>query len=484
MLFNSLEYIAFLLAMFVAWWATIRHLRVARLVLLAGSLTFYACWQPAYLILMISCTAVDFLCARGISQTSDPGRRKLFLVASLVYDLGVLALFQYFNFFMSSVGDVATWLDAHEAFTFGDTYLGAVRLDVLLPVGISFFTFQSMSYTIDVYRREMDAIPDYPRYLLFVSFFPQLVAGPIVRAIDLVPQLLTRPVLTDEMGSRGLFLIMIGLFKKVALADYLALNLVDRTFDMPGQFSSLEMLVGIYGYAFQIYCDFSAYSDIAIGSALLFGFHFPANFDSPYQSRNLQEFWRRWHISLSTWLRDYLYVSLGGNRRGPWRTYRNLLLTMLLGGLWHGAGWNFVIWGALHGGALAVLRALQRRREARGRPPLLRGPVGGALAGLLTFHYVCLAWVFFRTPDLEAAGSVLSRLAELSHGAANLAPELLLVLGVAVVGHLWPARHLERIIAGFGALPASVQGVALVAVGLGLRQVAQVDMVPFIYFQF
>ncbi len=475
MLFNSLEYVAFLLCVFVVYWATVRFARVALGILLFASLVFYASWNLWYLSLILVTTAVDFTLGRWMGRTEAPARRRTLVATSVAYNLTVLGIFKYFDFFMAQADGLLAWLGADPT---------NLRLGLLLPVGISFFTFQSMSYTIDIYRRRMEPVASYPRYLLYVSFFPQLVAGPIVRARDLLPQLERRPALTDEMGGRGLFLILLGLFKKVAVADYLALNLVDRVFESPVHYTSVEVLCGVYAYALQIYCDFSGYSDIAIGSALLLGFRFPDNFDAPYKARNLQDFWRRWHISLSTWLRDYLYIALGGSRRGPWRTYRNLLLTMLLGGLWHGAGWAFVTWGALHGGALAVLRAWQRRREAAGRAPLLRGRLGRAVAVTFTFHYVCLAWVFFRAPDFGAAVEVLRQIAEFSGGAANLTAHLVGVMAIGACTHFWPKRGYEALVSGFARLHWAWQAAALVAAGLALRSLASVDVVPFIYFQF
>ncbi len=474
MLFNSLEYVTFLLVVFGLYWATVRYARVALGVLLAASLIFYASWNAWYLSLIIATTLVDFTVGRQLAR-GDPKWRKTWLWTSVAYNLGVLAIFKYFNFFMGQADSVLTWFGL-DAWT--------IRLDVLLPVGISFFTFQSMSYTIDIYRERLEPITSYPRYLLYVSFFPQLVAGPIVRARDLLPQLANRPALTDAMGGRGLFLIMLGLFKKVVIADYLALNIVDRVFSSPGHYTSVEVLAGVYAYALQIYCDFSGYSDIAIGSALLLGFTFPDNFNAPYIARNLQAFWRRWHISLSTWLRDYLYIAMGGSRGGAWRTYRNLAVTMLLGGLWHGAGWNFIIWGALHGFALALLRMWQRRRDAQAREPLLRGWVGGAVATCITFHYVCFAWVFFRAPDFQSATAVLTQLSQFSVGSANLTPHILAVMAVGFVTHFWPRGAFDAFVAGFARLHWAWQGLSMVAVGLALRKLAATDVVPFIYFQF
>ncbi|MEZ4471907.1 MAG: MBOAT family protein [bacterium] len=502
MLFNSLEFVTFFVVVFTLYWATVRWAGVATMVLLLASLLFYACWNPLYLLLIIASSGVDFLVGGRLHREQSPRRRRAMLISSLIYNLGVLALFKYFNFFMESLGDGATWLDKVllgqgliEAPFLRDLKWLDLRLDALLPVGISFFTFQSMSYTIDVYRGELEPVGEgegrvwwhpahFARYLLFVSFFPQLVAGPIVRARDLLPQLKLRPMVTDAMAGRGLYLILLGLFKKVVIADYLALNLVDRTFTMTTGFSSLEVLVGIYGYAFQIYCDFSGYSDIAIGAALLLGFRFPDNFNAPYIARNLQEFWHRWHISLSSWLRDYLYIALGGNRGKPWQTYRNLMLTMLLGGLWHGAGWNFVIWGALHGGALAVLRAWQRARARVGLGPLFPFAGGRVVAALITFHYVCFAWIYFRAPTLEQAQTVIDQLGELTWHTTNLDARVLLILGVAVAMHITPRRWFDEVVAAFARLPATVQAAGAVVAGLGIQAMASADAVPFIYFQF
>jgi alginate O-acetyltransferase complex protein AlgI len=476
--FNSLSYFVFLAVVFVVYWTTVRLRWFPSFLLLVASYVFYGSWNRWYLLLIFTSSTVDWFCAGRLALSTEPVARKRWLIFLICYNLGILSVFKYFNFFMDSATSLVrvAGLD-----------LALPHSSLILPAGISFFTFQSMSYAIDVYRREIEPEPSYLRYLTFVAFFPQLLAGPIVRAHDLLPALRNRPALTDEMGGRGLALIAIGLFKKVLIADYLAVNLVDRTFDLPYQFSSVEMLAGVYGYALQIYCDFSGYTDIAIGTALLLGIRFPLNFDAPYQSKNLQEFWRRWHISLSSWLRDYLYVSLGGNRGGRWKTYRNLLLTMLLGGLWHGASWNFVIWGALHGGALAVLRFWQERRDAAGLGPLLRGRFGGLgtpLAVFATFNFVCLAWVFFRAHGFGEARDVLARIFAFEGGTTNLTGPLLLVMGVGFATHFWPRAWFESGVRRFVALPAFAQAAGLVAMGFGLREVVQAKVVPFIYFQF
>jgi D-alanyl-lipoteichoic acid acyltransferase DltB (MBOAT superfamily) len=323
------------------------------IVLFVASSLFYHAWAAAmpgpyrYLLgLLLFTIVLDYFLGIWIEESESPLARKALVIVSVVSNLGILFFFKYADFVTQDV-----------------LVLDVDRLDLILPAGISFHTFQSLSYTIDVYRKKLPATRSVIQFATFVLFFPQLVAGPIVRAHDLLPQLDKLPALELQKATRGLFLILVGLFKKIALADTLALAIVDRVFEAPENFSSVEVLAGVYGYALQIYLDFSAYSDIAIGSALVLGMTLPENFRTPYRSANLQEFWRRWHISLSTWLRDYLYIALGGNRGAAWRTYLNLILTMLLGGLWHGASWAFIVWGGLHGFGLAITRYFQRATE-------------------------------------------------------------------------------------------------------------------------
>jgi D-alanyl-lipoteichoic acid acyltransferase DltB (MBOAT superfamily) len=329
----------------------------------------------------------------------------------------------------------------------------------------------------------LDFLQDVVKFLVFVSFFPQLVAGPIVRAIDFLPQLEVRPTLSAKEVSRGAALIMGGLIKKLVIGDYLAVNLVDRVFETPNMFSSFEVLLGVYGYAMQIYCDFSGYTDIAIGSALLFGYTLTLNFNRPYQADSLQEFWHRWHISLSTWLRDYLYIPLGGNRGGPWGTYRNLVLTMLLGGLWHGAAWTFVIWGAMHGGMLMLTRLWQRWRKERGANPK-PGLAYRLLMVFLTFHFVCLTWIMFRATSLEQAWGVMARIGQLVPGTTNVAWTVALALAAGYGIHATPTAWRERLIAAFHRLPVWLQAPILVGILWALREAATSQVVPFIYFQF
>jgi alginate O-acetyltransferase complex protein AlgI len=507
-LFNTLNYAIFFAFAFAGSWMLARVAKGwARIVfLLILSYGFYAAgfdknlnWNFKYLPLIFASSTVDFFLARAIARIEDQRRRKMMLAITVVLNLGFLGFFKYWNFAIENVQIVrAMWT--------GQPVSSNEALKVLLPpVGISFFTFESMSYVIDVYRRELKPHKSYIRYLLFVCFFPHLVAGPIVRPRDLLPQLEAEPKLTREEGSEGLFLIAIGLLKKIVISDQLALQLVDRVFENPQSYSSVEVLAGVYGYAAQIYCDFSGYTDIAIGSALLLGVRFPLNFDSPYKAHDLQDFWRRWHISLSTWLRDYLYIPLGGNRGSELATYRNLMLTMVLGGLWHGASWTFVLWGFLHGFGLAVTRLYQRRRQvlpvarnaASGsayREPAEGGPVvvaareptfaRRAFGVFLTFHYVCLAWIFFRAPSFKKATLVLRQIAQGSTFHPNLPPIVLAILGVGLVAHFTPDAWFARMKRGFTELPAVAQGVVLFLVAVVLHEAASTQAVPFIYFQF
>jgi D-alanyl-lipoteichoic acid acyltransferase DltB (MBOAT superfamily) len=473
-LFNTTSYAIFFAFVFVVSWALARWAGglVRTVFLLVVSYGFYAAWDYRYLPLIFASSTVDFFLARAIAAEERPRARKALLVVTVALNLGFLGFFKYWNFAADNAATLVALLSGRPA--------GAsAALELLPPVGVSFFTFESMSYVVDVYRRDTPPHPSYLRYLLFVSFFPHLVAGPIVRPMDLLPQLARTPRLTREDGSEALLLIALGLLKKVAIADYLALNLVDRVFERPESFSSLEVLAGVYGYAVQIYCDFSGYTDIAIGSALLLGVRFPKNFDSPYKATNLADFWRRWHISLSSWLRDYLYIPLGGNRGSELRTYRNLLLTMLLGGLWHGASWTFVFWGLLHGVGLAATRWFQR---ARG--PRREGGLGRAIGVFFTFHYVCLAWIFFRAPTFSRATLVLKQLAGLTTFHPNLPAAVVLILAIGLLAHYTPERVYERARLAFSSAPAPAQGALLFGVAVLLHEAASADAVPFVYFQF
>lgn len=336
MVFNSIEFLIFLSAVLAIYGVVYKNEFARDGFLLLASYVFYSAWYWQYSLLILSSTIIDYLVGRRLAKENCVRRRRFYLIISLTFNLGLLAIFKYFNFF-STVGA--------EALSVFGLELNAIQHELLLPVGISFYTFQTLSYTIDIYRRNIEPEKSFLKFAVFVSFFPQLVAGPIVRASEFLPQLHKKIKIDSATVNSGLFLIFCGLVKKILIADSLALLVVDDVFEDPSFFSSLDLMMSLYAYALQIYCDFSGYSDIAIGVALILGFKLPINFNRPYLAKDPSEFWSRWHITLSSWLRDYLYVSLGGNRCGTWITGRNLIITMLLGGLWHGAATNFVLGG-------------------------------------------------------------------------------------------------------------------------------------------
>jgi D-alanyl-lipoteichoic acid acyltransferase DltB (MBOAT superfamily) len=497
MLFNSPLYGVFLVGTWIVFWL-LRRLRLARaLFLVAASYVFYfygtwdaardepvplaaPWWALMCLGVIFVGSTIDYWVGRALGRVKRRAARNALLLVSIVYYLGVLAVFKYWNFAADSFASLFAAMGAHVRVT---------HLRLVLPFGISFFTFETMSYTIDVWRGEMAPAKRYLDYLLFVCFFPHLVAGPIVRPHTMLPQLAAPPRADEAMMTRGLWRIGVGLAKKTLVGDFLAQAIVKRVFDTPERFTALEVLLAVYAYAVQIHADFSGYSDVAIGSAALFGYELPENFDAPYVSRNLQEFWHRWHISLSTWLRDYLYKPLGGSRGSAWKTYRNLMITMVLGGLWHGASWNFVVWGTLHGGALAVTRMWQRWRGARGgrgeRAALDTGGVAGrVVATVLTFHFVCLAWVFFRAPTFEHATLALHQVASGAWSLAHVTPKVLPVIAVAMALHFAPRDWEARLRETFVRTPALVQGLLLAAVALALHVAATAKPEPFVYGQF
>lgn len=457
-----------------ALYALVRAKKVRLLFILGASYVFYAHWDWRFLPLIWGSSTVDWLLGHAIARATSEKRRKAWLIGTVILNLGVLGIFKYFNFGIDSATAVLASVGVQ---------VPEVTLRIALPIGVSFFTFESMSYVIDVYRRHIEPHESYVEYLSFVAFFPHLVAGPIVRPRDLLPQLAGPARWNSAEGSEGLFLIAIGLVKKMAIGDYLALNLVDRVFDAPTQYSAVECYSAVLGYAVQIYCDFSGYTDIAIGSALLLGVRFPLNFDSPYKAPNIQDFWRRWHISLSTWLRDYLYVPLGGNRRGEARTYLNLMITMLLGGLWHGANWTFVVWGGIHGVALALTRAYTEWRERLDVPKQSAFWVHG-LAVFGTFHLVCAAWIFFRAESFAKAATIFTQLASLTTFHPNLPASIVGVLLLGLASHFTPEAWYRRAREIFSEMPAPAQAMLLFVVGLALRSMASADAVPFVYFQF
>ena len=447
-----------------------RTLTLRLLFVTAFSYYFYYKSSGLYFGLLAVVTLSDYIIARVLSVH----RSKWLVALSLFIDLGLLGYFKYTNFFAGMWAQMV-----------GSNFQ---PWDIFLPVGISFFTFQSMSYVIDVYRGDLKPLPSLLDYAFYVSFFPQLVAGPIVRARDFAPQIRKPLEITSQMFAQGCYFIAIGLFKKAVISDYISLNFVDRIFDNPSLYSGLENLLGIYGYTLQIYCDFSGYSDMAIGIALLLGFRFPMNFNAPYRSESITDFWRRWHISLSSWIRDYIYISLGGNRKGKLRQYINLIITMLLGGLWHGASLNFVAWGGMHGVALAVHKWLRENVFHHDKTYQSTG-LRWLLSVLLTFHFVAFCWIFFRNNTFEASWVMITQVF------TNFHPELFeqvvtgywIVFAVMLFGYLTHfipdsfqnlfVRVLER---GSVVLCALL----IAAVIYLVIQVKSSEIQPFIYFQF
>jgi D-alanyl-lipoteichoic acid acyltransferase DltB (MBOAT superfamily) len=467
MLFNTPQFFLFLAIVLIFFYSAPRSWR--KYILLAASYFFYMSFIPKFILLLLSLTAIDYTAARWISRTESPGSRKVALVVSLSANLGLLGFFKYYNFFAANIAHLFHRPE------------NAFALSIILPLGISFHTFQSMSYVIDVYRKEQEPITNPIDYALFISFFPQLVAGPIVRAREFFGDLYhwQRPSTDDAL--RGLLLVFLGLAKKMVMADQFA-QIANAYFkDASKQPGMVPAWSAVIAFGIQIYFDFSGYTDMAIGMAKLLGFHFPVNFRRPYLASSITDFWHRWHISLSRWLRDYLYIPLGGNRHGKLQTYRNLMLTMLLGGLWHGASWNFMVWGGYHGALLSFERMFRGRQKTSAEPA--RWTVFYPLQALLTFGLVMVGWVFFRASTFHDSLYVLHQMFFVPHG-SQLIPRWLrvLALGTLVLAVLEEKKEwFEEVSLGPAWAYGAVCALLLLAVELiGFTEVA----VPFVYFQF
>lgn len=425
MLFNSFAFLIFLPLFMIGYWSTRGRTRLW--VMFLSSLVFYGWWDWRFLFLLLFSAIVDYSLGLLLENERDESARHRLIVLSVAVNLGLLGFFKYFGFFAESAAQLSESLGLPVTWN---------TLRIVLPVGISFYVFKTMSYTIDVYRRTQPAERDLLRFATFVVFFPELVAGPIVRASRLLPQLMRDHRFDYQRALSGLSLICSGYVRKVVVADSLA-PLVDVRFAHPEAHSALSLLIGVYFYAFQIYCDFSGYSNIAIGIARILGFDFGINFDRPYFSRGFSEFWTRWHISLSSWLRDYLYIPLGGNRGGSLFTVRNLMITMLLGGLWHGANWTFVAWGGLHGLYLVLQRVLGPLHQRVVRSLRIPRVVSDAFLLLLVFHLTCLAWVFFRAQSFAGAWRILSTIAAMGDmSLAAVDNKILVIKGAMLIGGL------------------------------------------------
>ncbi len=452
------------------------------------SLFFYYKSGGIFLFLLILVTIIDFLCGHLINHSNKKIYRKFFILFSIVSNLGILAYFKYTDFLITSVNNLfGTDFRVYDFLaSFSNKHMGSSFeiSNIILPVGISFFTFQSLSYTLDVYRNKIKPVTNILDFGFFVSFFPQLVAGPIVRASEFIPQLYAKFHLEKREFSQALFLISKGLIKKIVISDFIAVNFIDRVFEMPALYSGFENLMAVYGYGLQIYCDFSGYTDIAIGVALILGFRLPINFNSPYKATDLADFWRRWHISLSRWLKDYLYIPLGGNKKGNFRTGINLMITMLLGGLWHGAALRFIIWGGLHGMGLIISRLWNNVFGNR-----VRYRFGRAIAVLITFNFVSFCWIFFRADDMNTVTIIFKQIFEnFSPGSyLRVLPAYSTVFIIMLVGyiiHFLPERSKESYRGLFIKSPLIAQLLIIMVMAVLLYQMRSTDVVPFIYFRF
>ena len=467
MIFSSFQYIVFF-SIVLALMAILPSDRLKKAALLAGSFVFYAFWDYRFVALLAGTSAVNYFVGRQIERGADDTVRTRWLRIGIVFDLLLLGVFKYFNFFVDSANAALHPLHA-------DLPL----LHIILPVGISFITFEVISYLVDIYRRESRSARSIWELALLVAFFPHLIAGPILKPMQFLPEIEKKIEIRWTNIERGVQLFLLGLVKKVLISDHLA-PFVDRIFHNPTQFGSSTVWLAVIAYAIQIFCDFSGYSDMAIGSARCLGFEIPPNFSLPYISRNITEFWRRWHISLSTWLREYLYFPLGGNRLGKGRQYLNLLVVMLLGGLWHGAHWNFVIWGGIHGLGLAVHKMLLDRMGKRQTTP---NPFVYGLSWLATFAFVCFAWVFFRAATFELAFQMVRKMLWIGDSAGTnwFQTATLLAIPALVVGHVLGIRvgsHYHMRLNTFAGM------LLVLFVLMGLLFLSPTSSSPFIYFQF
>lgn len=479
LIFNSGFFLLFFIIVMFFYPLVVHKVRVRTWYLILFSLYFYYKTSGSFVLMLLVTSGMNFLLGSWIHKEEKRSAKTVLIWLSVIWNLGLMGYFKYTNFIID---------------TFNNVFNGTLPAqDIILPVGISFFTFQTMSYSLDIYFGKLKPVRNFADFTFFVCFFPQLVAGPILRASWFIPQINKYLSLNKERISQALILIIAGLIKKGVIADYISINFVDRVFSNPALYSGVENLLAVYGYGLQIYCDFSGYSDIAIGLAILLGFIIPPNFNSPYRATSITDFWRRWHISLSSWLRDYLYIPLGGNRKGKFRTRVNLMVTMLLGGLWHGASWNFVFWGGLHGVALVidkVLHAMLLRRSAASslkRP--LPHPLIQALGVFLTFNFVSFTWIFFRSDSFASAWLMLSRIFT-NFDPANLfvwISQYQVVAVLIVLGYLFhwtPKSLMDTLQKRLARTPLVLQALAIAAVIWILFQFRAADLQPFIYFQF
>ena len=463
MLFVEFRFFWFFLAVFCVYWS-LRENRSRKIWLLLCSYTFYAAWDWRFLFLLMGSSALDFFVGMRLARTENPRARRGWLIMSLCANLGTIAIFKYCNFFISSAAVFLGWLGLPASLH---------TLNIIIPVGVSFYTFHSMSYTIDVYRGKMRAVTSFVDVACFIGFFPQMVAGPIVRAAQFLPQLQALRKFSDVDVRGALVLFLVGFVKKACIADGVAPT-VDKYFDSPANYSAGSAWLAVLFYGIQIYCDFSGYTDMAIACARLLGYELTLNFNFPYLARSVAEFWHRWHFSLSSWLRDYLYIPLGGNRGNRWFVARNIMITMLLGGLWHGAAFTFVLWGAFHGAGLCLEHAFAERWEK----------VWKWLRWVITFHLVVFGWILFRAQSLDQAGSFISRL--FAPGSATLWSAPVIAAVVVVIGlQLLPDKRVENFQFRLERMRPVViaAGLAILILFVGATVPSQ-GVAPFIYFRF
>ncbi len=470
LLFNSAQFMLFF-AVFISLYSIFyRTYWIRAVYVILFSLFFYYKSSGIYVFMLMSSIFFNFGAGHILHQIQSGYKRKIILFFSVLINLGMLGYYKYTNFFLENF-KMLSGKDVEP-------------LKIFLPIGISFFTFQALSYVIDIYRRDFEPEYNILDFAFYISFFPQLVAGPIVRAAHFLPQLKKKISISNEQIGAGVFLIMQGLFKKAIIADYIA-QYNDLVFRMPNTYSGFENLMAVYGYTLQIYCDFSGYSDIAIGIGKMMGFDLGINFLKPYQAMNMSDFWRRWHISLSTWLRDYLYIPLGGNRKGKIRTYVNLFITMLLGGLWHGASWKFVVWGGMHGLGLALHKFYRKFFK-----PLIPSTVFGKLISwLFTFHFVVFLWIFFRAPSFDKALDMIVNIGTKFDFAYvvpfwNTRPGFVMMVLLGFAIHAIPVKAFDKLTVRFIRLPFILKAIAFVVLVQLIIQFRSAAVQPFIYFQF
>ncbi len=474
LLFNSGLFLLLFVAFLAVYQAARRFNGVKMVFVILFSLYFYYKSSTEYCFILLGVCLSDYLLGLLMGRLS--GRRtamRWIIALNVVLNVGMLVYFKYFNLLYQTFADI--------------TGTSFDPLDIVLPAGISFFTFRSISYLVDIYRGEIAPATNFLHYCFYLTFFPPLLAGPVVRAKDMLPQVASNPIATRIMVSEGLFLIMSGLIKKVVVADYISANFVDRVFETPSLYTGLENVMAIIGFTVQLYCDFSGYSDMAIGIALLLGYRFKDNFNSPFKSQSPTEFWKRWHISLSSWLMDYLYIPLGGNRRGKWRQRVNLMTTMLIGGLWHGASWMYVAWGGYHGALLVGHKAIKKKLRAPER--IRRTRVARVFNIVLTFLLIAIGFAIFRATSIATLGDMFTAIKDNFHAEVLLQfvegywVVTTLILG-ALLFHFLPDRIYRGMIDRFSWTPIAVQAALLAAVIFIVIQTRQSSLVPFIYLQY